>query len=335
MSGDEDWELWAPFLALRHRDRQAERLAAHAEQDTRRGQRHTPRRADALSRDQIVRTAIAVADAEGADAISMRRIARELHAGTMSLYWHVASKEELLDLVIDSVQGEHLMPEPSGDWRRDMREMAYSTRASLHRHRWMMDFLGGRPPLGPKSLRNSERALASLAGTGVGKAMAMDIATTIATYVLGAVLREVQEANGDDYFRTQYAHLSDDERHQMLHDFAGRLRDSGRYPNLSALIESGVDPDSPDTRDERFGLGLECLLDGIAARIPAATPGAAPPGPPPPPAGETPSGPAAQPPPGPPQRLAAVYHNPSLPVAARRPSPTHRGKDAAPGTEGS
>lgn len=295
MSGDEDaelWELWAPFLALRSRDSRAERLRAHAREDAKRGQRHAPRRADALSREQIVRTAIAVADAEGPDAVSMRRIARELKAGTMSLYWHVSSKEELLDLMIDSVQGEQLMPAPSGDWRRDMRQIAYNTRSTLHRHRWMMDFLGGRPAMGPKSLRNAEVALASLVGTGLDPATAIDIATTIATFVLGAVLREVQEANGDASFRAQYSHLTDDERHEMLHDFLERLRASGAYPNLSELIHSGVDPDSPDTRDDRFDFGLECLLDGIASRIPSG---------------------GAQ-------------------AAVRRPSPSRRGRDAAPGS---
>jgi AcrR family transcriptional regulator len=269
MSGDEDWELWAPFLSLRSRDQQAKRLRAHAERDSQRGERHTPRRAGALSRDQIVRTAIAVADAEGADAISMRRIARELHAGTMSLYWHVSSKDELLDLMIDSVQGEAQAPEPSGDWRRDMHEMAYNTRSTLHKHRWMMDFLGGRPPMGPKSLRNAERALGSLAVTGIDKVAAIDIVTTIGTYVMGAVLREVQEANGDEYFRTQLTNLSDDEQHSIIREFADRLQASGRYPNLAALIRLGVDPDSPDTRDARFDFGLECLLDGIAGRLPA------------------------------------------------------------------
>src|SRR5207247_4045186 len=96
----DDEELWAPFLAFRPEDRHAARLRRHVEQDMKRGARHVPRRAAALSRDEIVRTAIKVADAEGPDAISMRRIARELNAGTMSLYWHVASKEELLDLMI-------------------------------------------------------------------------------------------------------------------------------------------------------------------------------------------------------------------------------------------
>ncbi len=124
----EDEDLWVPFLAARPRDQQAERLRAHLREDERRGQRHAPRRAAALSQDEIVRTAIRVADAEGADAVSMRRIARELNAGTMSLYWHIVSKEELLDLMQDTVQGDQEDPEPSGDWRRDMREVARSTR---------------------------------------------------------------------------------------------------------------------------------------------------------------------------------------------------------------
>src|SRR6185437_2717670 len=133
----DDDELWAPFLAFRPEDRHAARLRRHVEQDMKRGARHVPRRAAALSRDEIVRTAIKVADAEGPDAISMRRIARELNAGTMSLYWHVTSKEELLDLMIDAAQGEQLAPEPSGDWRADLRALTRGARAVLHRHPWM------------------------------------------------------------------------------------------------------------------------------------------------------------------------------------------------------
>jgi len=163
----DDDELWAPFLAFRPEDRHATRLRRHVEEDMKRGARHVPRRAAALSRDEIVRAAIKVADAEGPDAISMRRIARELNAGTMSLYWHVASKEELLDLMIDSVQGEQLTPEPSGDWRTDLRALTRGARAALHRHPWMVDFMGGRPPTGPKALQNIERALSSLDGLGL------------------------------------------------------------------------------------------------------------------------------------------------------------------------
>ena len=98
-----------------------------------------------LSREEIVEAAIAVADAEGPDAISMRRIARELRAGAMSLYWHVASKEELIDLMLDSLEAEIGVPEPTGDWQADLRELAHRQRAGLLRHPWVMDH-AGRPP---------------------------------------------------------------------------------------------------------------------------------------------------------------------------------------------
>jgi AcrR family transcriptional regulator len=265
----DDEELWAPFLAFRPEDRQAARLRRHVEQDMKRGARHVPRRAAALSRDEIVRTAIKVADAEGPDAISMRRIARELNAGTMSLYWHVASKEELLDLMIDTVQGEQQAPEPSGDWRADLRALTRNARAALHRHQWMVDFMGGRPPVGPKALQNLEHALGSLDGLGLDKATAVNIVLTVSTYALGTVLREAQEVNGERYLEQQFEGLTEEERDAMLGEFISRIRASGRYPHMTAVIEAGIDPDAPETRDERFEFGLECLLDGIEARLPA------------------------------------------------------------------
>jgi len=267
----DDEELWAPFLAFRPEDRHAARLRRHVEQDMKRGARHVPRRAAALSRDEIVRTAIKVADAEGPEAISMRRIARELNAGTMSLYWHVASKEELVDLMIDTVQGEQRAPEPSGNWRADLRALTRNARAALHRHPWMVDFIGGRPPIGPKALQNVERALASLDGLGLDKVTAMTIVMTVTTYALGAALREAQEASGERYLEQQFADVTDEERDAMLADFVARIHATGRYPHMAALIASGVDPDAPETRDERFEFGLDCLLDGIEARLPHPT----------------------------------------------------------------
>ncbi len=265
----DDEDLWAPFLASRTPDRQAARLRTHARADQRRGQRHVPRRAPALSRDEIVRAAIEVADAEGADAVTMRRIARELNAGTMSLYWHIASKEELLDLMIDEIQGGQRLPELSGDWRQDMYTLAINTRLSLHQHPWMMDFIGGRPPTGPKSLRNLERVLASFDGLGLNSAAAVDITTTVGTYVLGAVLREVQERNNESFRDQQFAGLTEDEIQRVLAEFTERVRVSGRYPRLLAMLDDRHDPDAAETRDARFEFGLECLLDGIAAHLPA------------------------------------------------------------------
>jgi AcrR family transcriptional regulator len=268
----DDEDLWVPFLAARPRDKRAERLRVHLREDERRGQRHPPRRAAALSRGEIVRTAIRVADAEGADAVSMRRIARELNAGTMSLYWHIVSKEELLDLMLDTVQGDRETPEPSGDWRHDIQDVARAMRDSLHQHPWLMDFIGGRPPVGPKSLRNVERTLGYFDGLGLDMRLAIDISTTVGTYVMGAVLREVQEHNSETYAEQMLAELTEAERDKVIGEFTERVRATGRYPHLAELMSAGYDPDAAETRDARFEFGLDCLLDGIAARIAGALP---------------------------------------------------------------
>jgi AcrR family transcriptional regulator len=263
----EDEDFWAPFLAYRPGDRRAERLKAHAREDARRGQRHPPRRAAALSRDEIVRTAITVADAEGAEAVNMRRIARELGSGTMSLYWHVASKDELLDMMIDAIVGEAQAPEPSGDWRADLRAGACTTRDALHRHQWAVNFMSTRPPAGPKMLRNLERSLGALDGLGLDTATALATLMAVATYVLGAVLRERQEANGERYIAGLFEDVPEAEKQALIRDFTERIRTSGHYPRMVAMLDEGIDPDSADTRDERFEFGLDCLLDGIAARL--------------------------------------------------------------------
>lgn len=264
---DTDEELWTPFLALRREDRRAARIREHVQEDVKRGRAHPPRRAAALSRDEIVRAAIRIADAEGADAVSMRRIARELNAGTMSLYWHIASKEELLGRMIDTVLGGRHAPEPSGDWQADLRTMAGNVRVALHQHRWMMDFMGGRPRVGPRSLRNIERALASLGALSLHEGTAMTIVMTVLTYVQGAVLREIQEMNGERYMQEYLADVPPQQQQAAVRDFAERLRASGRYPHMAAMIAEGVDPDAPETRDDRFSFGLDCLLEGIAAAI--------------------------------------------------------------------
>jgi AcrR family transcriptional regulator len=268
----EDEDFWAPFLAYRPGDRRAERLRAHAREDAKRGQRHPPRRAAALSRDEIVRTAIAVADAEGAEAVNMRRIARELGSGTMSLYWHVASKDELLDMMIDAIVGDAQAPESSGDWRADLRAGACTTRDALHRHQWAVNFMSTRPPAGPKMLRNLERSLGALDGLGLDKATALTTLMAVGTYVLGAVLREQQEANSERYMAELFGDVPEAEKQAVIQEFVQRIRTSGHFPRMVAMLDEGVDPDAAETRDERFEFGLDCLLDGIAARLPAPTP---------------------------------------------------------------
>jgi hypothetical protein len=139
-----------------------------------------------------------------------------------------------------------------------------------------MDFIGGRPPVGPKSLRNLERTLGFFDGLNLDMRMAIDIAATVGTYVMGAVLREVQEHNSQAYTEQMLADMSEAEREKVFGEFTERVRATGRYPHLAELLAAGYDPDGAETRDERFEFGLDCLLDGIAARVAAHPPAASP-----------------------------------------------------------
>jgi AcrR family transcriptional regulator len=228
-------------------------------------QRERQNRSPSLSRGEIVDAAIAVADAEGSSAISMRRIAQVLRAGTMSLYWHVDNKEQLLDLMLDTVLGETAIPDSATDWRSALRAIACSDRAVLHRHRWVMDFIGGRPPLGPHVLINLERSMAALDSLKLDTATTMNVLGTVNTYVIGSVLRELRE------LRAQ----RDESRFDPVQVVAGmaeweqRLRADGRFRHVLRIREDDVDPDAAETRDARFEFGLDCLLDGIAIRVQA------------------------------------------------------------------
>ena len=246
---------------------QEQRTRGHVQRHRERGAQ-PPRRDRGLSRAEIIKAAIAVADAEGPDAISMRRIARELNAGAMSLYWYVGSKEELLDLMLDSIEAEIEVPEPSGDWRADLGAFAHRTRAAMSRHRWAMEFIGSRPPSRPNDVRNLERLLGMLDGTGVDDArVIMGIFMTVATFVIGAVMREAQEIRFQREQEHAEANLTDEEIRAERERYRKWFEASGRYPRITRLMESGIDPDDPATRDERFQFSLDCVLDGIAARL--------------------------------------------------------------------
>jgi AcrR family transcriptional regulator len=228
------------------------------------GQRGRNRR-PALSREEIVDVAIAVADAEGTEAVSMRRIAQVLRVGAMSLYWHVAGKEHLLELMLDALVAEVDVPAPTGDWRADLCAQARSSRAVWLRHRWVIDVIGARPALGPNTLRNVDRSLAAFDGLKIDTATAMNILQTVNTYVSGAVLREFQETRA--------------QREQEQLDVGGiafragmalwreKLEAAGQFDHVLRLLNDNVDPDAEATRDERFEFGLDCLLAGIATKL--------------------------------------------------------------------
>jgi AcrR family transcriptional regulator len=207
-----------------------------------------------LSRERIVRAAIRLADADGLDAVSLRKVATALEVGPMRLYGYIDSKQELLDLMVDAVHAEI---RPSGDgWREVLRSLAEATRHAAHEHEWLADLLGGRPQLGPNALAGGETMAAALGAVDVDAVM--PVAGAVNAYVIGAVRREIAER------RAERATGLDQRRWQKsLGPYLERAFATGRYPALETVVRDAAHLNA----DETFRIGLDCLLDGIEARI--------------------------------------------------------------------
>jgi AcrR family transcriptional regulator len=210
-------------------------------------------RARGLSRQQIVRAAIAVADRDGLGALTMRGVAEELGAGTMSLYWHVRDKAELIELMRDQVAGELTLQAPSGDWRSDLATFARDVRQTFLRHPWLASLLGDRPALGPNSLRQDELSLAIVRGLEVDDRTRTAIPSVVYFFVAGYVLREVQRHTG----------VSEEQWRASVAPWIEQLLATGEYPNLERVVGGAGEPDG----EAAFEFMLEFLLDGIQARL--------------------------------------------------------------------
>jgi len=215
-------------------------------------------RARGLRREQIVRAAIAIADRDGLDALTMRRVAERLGAGTMSLYWHVRNKDELIELMRDEVVGEQTLKAASGDWRSDLATFARDVRQTFLRHPWLASLLGGRPPLGPNSLRQDELSMAIVSGLEVDEQTRTAIPSAVYFFVVGYVLREVAEREVQ-----RHTGVTREEWRASVAPYIERVLATGEYPNLQRVVGGGGDLDS----DAAFEFILGFLLDGIAARL--------------------------------------------------------------------
>jgi AcrR family transcriptional regulator len=266
------------FRAVEENDRRARQerarerqIAAHVSRAREHGGRPGGR-ARGLSRADIVAIAVAIADAEGTGAVSMRRIAKDLQVGVMSLYWHIESKEDLHQLMLEAVQAEIKAAAPSGDWRADLAVYARNTRAAMHRHPWAIDYIGAGPPSGSNDARNADRLIAALDGLGLDVMTTIWALMTVSTYVTGAALREIQEVRWQRAAGETMSEMAEEDVAEVLAEFDRRVRGSGRYPHLAKVLDAGIDPDAAETRDERFEFGLTCVLDGIAALLTRAAP---------------------------------------------------------------
>lgn len=227
----------------------------------------TPRRKPqqpSLSLEQIVRTAIEIADREGNDAISMRRIASELKVGAMSLYWHVANKEELIQQMLDETYAEmNLPPKPTGDWRADMRTVASETRQIFVRHPWAAQ-IGptNRNATGPGFLRHAEFSFGAFEHTKISTEMRADIVHVVDDYTIGFATREIMTGA----WATSGNETPEQTRTRTDAIFA-RIAKMGIFPVLTRLYHEGTDFPKGEDLDRLFFFGLDSLLDGIALRI--------------------------------------------------------------------
>jgi AcrR family transcriptional regulator len=231
----------------------------------RRDERGRGRAGSALSREEIVDVAIAIADSEGAESVSMRKIAQVLRAGAMSLYWHLAGKEHLLELMLDALMADMVVPEPTGDWQADLRVMARSQRKVLLRHTWVVDFIAARPPLGPNTLRFLDKSLTALDALDIDTETAINVLQTVNTYVLGAVVRELGELRIQRE-QEKLVTVETDFR-EKLAQWRARLEATGMFDHFLRMLRDDVDPDAEETRGARFEFGLDCVLEGIAAKL--------------------------------------------------------------------
>jgi AcrR family transcriptional regulator len=212
------------------------------------------------SRERITAAAITIADAEGLEAISMRRVARELGAGAMSLYRYIGSKDDLIELMIDETAGELPVPEPTGDWRRDLTAVAEQQRASLLRHPWLATIGGGRPTFGPNTLRSFEHALRCVDGLGLSIDRMLTIVLAVGGFVRGFVQGQVAEAEAQR--RTK---LTEQQWREIQGPYLQQIMDSGEFPLFTKVI---IDAELPHMDPERqFRTGLNDLLDGISAQL--------------------------------------------------------------------
>jgi AcrR family transcriptional regulator len=223
-----------------------------------------------FSREQIAAAALAIADGEGFEAVSMRRIAAMLGAGTMSLYRYIATKADLIALLDDALFAEALVPGAlPADWREALSLVARQTRRTYLHHPWAVQILQGKAAAqaalaGPNGLRHSEQSLAALAGAPLDARGKLQLLGIVDDYVIGHVLRaaELMQRN---------AAAPDSAAAPATTEFLRDQLESGEFPRLAAIAEgsAAILAAGPAELEARFELGLRLLIDGISQSGPA------------------------------------------------------------------
>ena len=203
-------------------------------------------------REDVARAAVAIADAEGLEAVTFRAVAARLGTGVMSLYNYIPDKQALVFDMAELIAAELALPAPTGDWRADMHVVAGRQRDLALRHPWMIEAASHLQPLGPATLGFLEFALGALEPTGLPARDRLETIALINGFVLNIVRAELASraaAADPQHPAGQYAALPD-------------LLATGRYPRFAAAMAEGGQPETWDPA-VHFDRLLDRVLDGL------------------------------------------------------------------------
>jgi AcrR family transcriptional regulator len=218
----------------------------------------TERRAP-VSRQRALAAAIALADTEGINSLTMRRLARALDVEAMSLYHHFANKNDILDGMVDTVFGEIDLAADTSTWKTAMRRRAASVRAALIRHPWAISIMESRTSPGPATLRHHDAVIGCCRAAGFSIEMAAHAFSVIDSYIYGFVLQEVNLPFSDT-----------DDLEEVVEAIMPQLSPTD-YPHLTELtMEYVLQPGYSYGNEFEFGLGL--ILDGLEAAVTVSRP---------------------------------------------------------------
>jgi AcrR family transcriptional regulator len=224
-----------------------------------------PRREErsALSREQIVDQALQLLDTEGIEALTMRKLAARLGTTAAALYWHVANRDELIELVVNELYGELELPDAeTTDWREATRLFAGSVRAAVLRHRWtpsVLDHLAASNP-GPNLKSVSERMLAVFENAGFALPDAERVLGTVSSYVLGMALSEAAWRNWLD-------RRGQTEQEWAEEAWGATEELTEEHERLRTVMASYEGKDLQQVSDHDFAWGLDRLIDGLQAHL--------------------------------------------------------------------
>ncbi|KRC89944.1 AcrR family transcriptional regulator [Terrabacter sp. Root85] len=207
-----------------------------------------------LNAERTLQVALAIADDEGLEAVTMRRLARELGVEAASLYHHVNGKNQILDGLVEAVAGEIERPMPSTDWRTAISERAVNTRAVLRRHPWAVSLMASRTSPGPATLGLLETGIRCFREDGFSVLQAAHAISVVDSYVHGFVLQEVNLPFRDE---------------SELAAMTGAIMETfpaAEFPYLFEMTVEHVLKPGYDYGDE-FDSGLKVVLDGVAALL--------------------------------------------------------------------